>query len=88
MTDTETFEVIDVAMRKIMHRYGPDHRIDGHERLAEYAVGLIRAERERCARIAEGQHTKDDEDWDNNLGQNAWDSACDRIAARIRGGDR
>ncbi len=98
MTDTETFEVIDEAMRKILHRYGPDHRIDSHERLAEYAVGLIRAERERCARIADDlaglarglEHDAVNKELDQQIGLTysvGYGIAAQRIAARIRSGE-
>jgi hypothetical protein len=50
----------------------------------EEIAKAVAAEREACAKIAESSATKDDEDWHNNPGQAAWDSACDEIAKCIR----
>jgi len=50
----------------------------------EEMVAAIAEERERCAKVAESCATKDGEDWNDNPGQGAWDSACDHIAEQIR----
>ncbi len=47
------FSEIDGRICELMMEYGPDGHCDGSEMLTLYALELIAAERERCAKIAE-----------------------------------
>jgi hypothetical protein len=55
-----------------------------HSIMVSQIDAAVAAEREACAKIAESRATKKDEDWNDNPGQGAWDSACEQIAERIR----
>jgi hypothetical protein len=55
-----------------------------HSIMVSQIDAAVAAEREACAKIAESRATKEDEDWNDNPGQSAWDSACEQIAERIR----
>lgn len=39
-------ERIDDAVCSLLHHYGPDGHIDGHEEITAYICGLIQAERD------------------------------------------
>lgn len=44
---------IDDEVCSLLYRFGPDRHIDGHEEITAYVCGMISAEREACAKVAD-----------------------------------
>lgn len=51
---SERREQIDDEICSLLYHFGPDRHIDGHDEISAYVCGMISAERERCAKIADG----------------------------------
>lgn len=48
-----TTDEIEDAIFELMMRFGPNRQVEGSEQITAYIVGLLAAEREQCAKIAE-----------------------------------
>ncbi len=46
-------EIVDDEICDLMIKHGPDGHIDGHDLITDYAMRLVAAEREACAKIAD-----------------------------------